>query len=213
MLNAIAVCGRAEYLTHGTDRLAQLKELMAAIAPAERTHMGLYYLMALHNLGRLHDQLPDPDAFAAGVVNEWHGIDPGADFFLYGISYPYLIQTAMLTGRTDLITDETIERLVDAFPDLDRTAQDRANRPYPVSYVLNVLGEVGAADRLFEPRARYGGSSAIAWVVDRLSEGGRAEGTRLTMLNHALIGYALRQRGARRPETELFRTFRFRLTA
>jgi hypothetical protein len=213
MLNAIAVSGRAEYLTYRKDRLAEIKELMAGIAPVERTHMGLYYIVALHNLGRLHDQLPYLDAFVDGVVGQWKQVDPGTDFFLNGISYPYMIQTAMITGRTDLITDEAIERLVDSFPDLDRTDQDRANRPYPVSYVLNILGEIGASDRLFAPRARYGGASPMAWVIDHLSKDGIDEGNRLYMLDHALVSYALRLRGAHRGETDLFQGLRFRPAA
>ncbi|MCX5193078.1 hypothetical protein OOK31_04085 [Streptomyces sp. NBC_00249] len=211
MLNAIAMSGREEYLTYGKDRLAEAKELMAGLAPVERTHMGLYYLVALHNLGRLEEQVPDLDAFVEGVVGQWKEVDPGANFFLNGIAYPYMISTAMVTGRTDLLTDETVERLVDSYPDLDRTEEDRDNRPYPLSYVLNMLGEIGVSHRLFEPRARYGGSSAMAWSIEQLSEDGVAEGNRLYMLDHALVGYALRLRGAGRAETELFSNFRFRL--
>jgi hypothetical protein len=211
MLNAIAMSGRAEYLTYRKDRLAEARQLMADIGPVERTHMGLYYLVALSNLGRLGEELPDLEAFLELVVGQWRHIDPGEDFFLKGISYPYIIQTAMVTGRMDLISDETIERLVDAFPDLDRTETSRANRPYPVSYALNVLGEIGAADRLFAPRDRYNGSAPLAWVIDHLSEGARAEGSRLCMLDHALVSYALRLRGSQASETELFANFRFRL--
>jgi hypothetical protein len=211
MLNAIAVSGREEYLTYGKDRLAEAKELMAAIAPVERTHMGLYYLVALHNLGRLRDQLPAVDAFVDDVVGQWRHIDPGANFFLDGIAYPYIIQTAMITGRTDLITGETVDRLVDAFPDLDRTHEDRVNRPYPFSYAVNVLGEIGATELLFQPRTRYAGASPMSWVVSHISPGARVEGSRLTMLDHALVSFALRLRGADRKETELFRRLRFRL--
>lgn len=209
MLNSIAFSGRAEYMTYGRDRLAEARDLMARLAPVERTHMGLYYLMALHNLGRLSDQVPDLDGFVEALVGQWRDIDPGSDFFLNGIAYPYLLQTASLTGRLDLITGEALQRLVDSFPDLDRTSQDRSNRPYPVSYVVNVLGEIGESKRLYTPTARYGGDSAVGWVVDRLSEGGRAEGSRLFMLDHALISWALRLRGAGSRETDLFRKFRF----
>ena len=205
--------GRAEYLTYRKDRLAEIKDLMAAISPVERNHMGLYYIVGLHNLGRLRDQLPDLDAFIEGLVGQWRHMNPGADFFIHGLSYAYLIQTAMITGRMDLITDETIERLVDSFPDLDRTDKDRANRPYPVSYALNILGEIGAADRLFTPRTRYEGASPMGWVIDHLSKDGIDEGNRLYMLDHALVGYALRLRGAHRKETDLFRGLRFRPTA
>jgi hypothetical protein len=119
----------------------------------------------------------------------------------------------MITGRMALIPDEALERMVDSFPDFDRTEKDRANSAFPVSYVLNVLGEIGAADLIFTPRARYAGSSAMAWVVDHMSEGAKDEGTRLYMINHALVSYALRLRGADARETELFKNFQFRLAA
>ena len=211
MLNAIAMSGRPEYLTYRRDRLAEAKQLLTAITPVERTHMGLYYLVALHNLGRLREQVPDLDAFVEDLVGQWTHVDPGSDFFLNGIAYPYLIETAMVTGRMDLIADTMLDRLVDSFPDLDRTDEGRANRPYPVSYVVNMLGEIGAAERLFSPRARYGDMSPLNWVIDHLSADAVGEGSRLYMLDHALISYALRLRGAQWTETELFRKFRFRL--
>lgn len=118
-------------------------------------------------------------------------------------AYAYIIQTAMLTGRMDLIGADTLDRLVDGFPDLDRTDDDRVNRPYPFAYTLNVLAEIGASHLLFEPRKAYGGAAPLAWVVEQLSEGGQEE-HRLYMLNHALVSYALRMRGVARGETPLF---------
>ncbi|HEX5406795.1 MAG TPA: hypothetical protein VFX16_31355 [Pseudonocardiaceae bacterium] len=211
MLNAIAMSGRAQYLTYRRDRLAEARQLLTAITPVERTHMGLYYLVALYNLGRLREQVPDVDAFVDDVVGQWGQVDPGSDFFLNGIAYPYLIETAMVTGRTDLITDTMLDRLLDSFPDLDRTSEGQANRPYPLSYVVTMLGEIGVADRLFAPRARYGGMSPLNWAIDHLSADAVGEGSRLYMLDHAMVSYALRLRGANRKETELFRKFRFRL--
>ncbi|MFE9256469.1 hypothetical protein [Streptomyces sp. NPDC006879] len=213
MLNAVAMSGRSEYLTYGRDRLAQMKELWAGISPVERTHMGLYYLVALHNLGRLEDQLPDKDAFVEGVVGMWEQVDPGANFFLNGIAYAYMIETAMLTGRMDLITERMLDRVVDSYPDLDRTDLDRVNRPYPFAYLVNMLGEIGQAQRLFSGRERYAGESAFAWVVDHLSPAATEEGSRLYMLDHALISQALRMRGAERAQTSLFEDFRFRSAA
>ncbi|RSM46035.1 hypothetical protein DMA12_12165 [Amycolatopsis balhimycina DSM 5908] len=213
MLNAIAMSGRAEYLTYRKDRLAEAKDLLGRIDPVERTHMALYYLVALHNLGRLSAEVPDLDAFVEDVLGQWDQADPGANFFRNGIAYPYMIETAMVTGRPDLITARGLDRLAGSYPDLDRTDLDRANRPYPFSYALNMLGEIGAVDRLYVPSARYGGRSAVAWVVDHLSDGGREEGNRLSMLDHALVSYALRLRGRDRAETELFRNFRFRLAS
>ena len=42
--------------------------------------------------------------------------------------------------------------------------------------------------------------SAVEWVVSRISPDGRDEGNRLFMLDHALINWALRQRGLGAPE-------------
>lgn len=208
MLNAIAMSERApEYLRYGRDRLAQARELLDALRPVERTHMGLYYLVALHNLARLDDQVPALDAFVDDLVGQWRDLDPGRNYFLNGISYAYLIQTAVFAGRSDLVTEEFLERYVDGFADLDRTDDDRINRPYPFAYALNVLAEIGRADLLFQPRAAYGGRSATDWVISRLSVGAQQE-PRLYMLHHALLGYALRLR-APSAETAMFRAFTF----
>lgn len=208
MLNAVAVSGRHDLLAGDDDPLGTARRLMAEISPVERTHMGLYYVMALDNLGRLDRELPAVDEFVEDVVGQWRFIDPGADFFLHGISYPYIIQTAMIGGRLDLVPAQALERLADSFADLDRSDADRANRPYPLSYALNVLGEVGAADLIFTPRARYSGLSAVDWMIHELSPGAYEERGRFYLLNHALISYALRMRGADRPETALFSSFR-----
>lgn len=213
MLNAVAMCGRAEYLNYPIDWLAEAKTLLAEIPWDDRVHMSQYYVIALHNLGRLQEELPDLDAYLSEVADVLDLVDPGGNFFPNGIAYPYIIEVAMLTGRMDLIPDEALERMVDSFPDLDRTDSDRANRAFPVSYVLNVLGEIDAADLIFSPRDRYAGSSAMTWVIDHMSEGAEQEGTRLYMINHALVSYALRLRGADAQETELFKGFRFPLAS
>jgi hypothetical protein len=213
MLNAIAMSGRAEYLNDPIDWLAEAKALLAQVPWGDRVHMSQYYIVALYNLGRLRDQLPDLDAYVAEIVAVLDEVDPGENFFPSGIAYPYIIEVAMQTGRMDLIPDGALERMVDSFPDLDSTAANRANRSFPVSYVLNVLGEIGAADLIFTPRARYDGSSAMAWVVDHMSDGAKDEGLRLYMIPHALLSYALRLRGASTPETALFKNFQFRLAA
>ena len=207
MLNAIAAAGTAEHLTHGRDRLAEAEALMAELTTPERCHMSLYYIVALHNLGR---PMPDLDAYLVDVVARCErDVDPGADFFLNGISYPYVIETATITGRADLISDAMIERFLRSFPDLDRTPQDRVHRTFPLSYGLNALGGIGVADRLFEPYEHYQGASPLGWVIDQFSEGARDEGIRLSLLNHALVNHALRQRGADRSETPLFQSFQF----
>ncbi|MGH4033408.1 hypothetical protein ACQB60_31235 [Actinomycetota bacterium Odt1-20B] len=208
LLNAIAMTGRSQtYLTYGKDRLAEAGKLLEEITPVERTHMGLYYLVALNNLGVLEQEVPDQDAFVKDIVGQWEHTDPGLNYFLNGIAYAYIIQTAMLTGSMDQIGDGLLDRYVAGFPDLDRTDDDRVNRPYPFAYALNVLGEIGEAGRLFTPHPAYGDRTPTEWVIDSLSEGGKEEG-RLYMLNHALVSYALRLRGSEGGETPLFADFR-----
>lgn len=195
MLSSISTLSDAHrHVFFGADRLQEATDLMAELEPVERTHMALYYFMALENLGQREAYLPDLDAFVEQVVGLWPDIDPGRDYFLCGISYAYLIQLAYLAGRVDLITDAMINRMLGAFRSLERTPEDRANRPYPFSYALNVLTELGLGALLHSPHPDYDGRSPYSWVIDHLSDGGREERGRLYMLDHALISWALRLR-------------------
>ncbi|MFJ7216668.1 hypothetical protein [Amycolatopsis sp. NPDC098790] len=211
MLNAVALIGRPEYLTRPIDALAEARSLMRLIPWNIRVHMSQYYVIALHNLGRLADELPDLDGFLRDVTAVFDVVDPGENYSPRGNAYPYIIELSMMTGRMDLVPEAALERMADSFPDLDRTRFDRENRAFPVSYVLNVLGEIGASDLVFAPRDRYEGKSAIEWFVDNLSEGAEEEGDRISMIDHALVSYALRMRGAGAQETPLFANFRFPL--
>ena len=207
MLNAIAMSNRETYISYGRDRLNDMRLYREEIAPAETAHMSLYYIMALYNLRRLDEQIPDLDKFVEELVGSLAILDPGANFFLDGLSNAYIIETAMLTGRMDLIDEAKLTRMVDCFPDLDRSDIDRVNRPYPFSYTLNVLGEIGQLSLLFKPRERYDGLSPTEWVIAHLSDGGRAEGNRLFMLGNALVSQALRLRYVRARETPTFERF------
>ena len=211
MLNAIAISNRREYLGYGRDRLRDMKSYWAEISPVERAHMSLYYIVALYNLGVLDDEIPDLDGFVVELVDSLKILDPGADFFLHGLSNAYIVETAMLTGRMDLIDDAKLIRMVDCFPDLDRSDMDRINRPYPFSYALNVLGEIGQLSLLFTPRERYHGLNPAEWVIAQLSDGGRAEGNRLFMMGNALVSQALRLRDVRARDTPIFEKFGFNM--
>jgi hypothetical protein len=197
ILNTVAVSGDDR---HGAGRFDEALEYFAALQPTERTHMGLYLLLAANGAGQLDRLVPDLDGFVTDLVGSWRDIDPGADYFLSGIAYAYLVQTAASTGRRDLLPDEMLDRMVRAFTGLEGDAAGRANRPYPFSYTLTVLAEIGEAHRMFEPDAHYGGVSAVEWVVSRISANGVDEGNRLFMLDHALVNWALRQRGPGGPE-------------
>jgi hypothetical protein len=195
MLSAIGTLSDpVRYLTLGADRLQEATNLMEALEPVESTHMALYYVMALKNLGQLDTHLPNLDGFVERVLGLWPIIDPGRDYFLYGISYAYMIQLAYFAGRADLITGTMIDRMLSAFRTLESTAENRANRPYPFSYALNVLTELGLGDLLYAAHPDYDNRSPYGWLIDHLSDGGREEAGRLYMLDHALISWALRLR-------------------
>lgn len=211
MLNAIAMSGEKGYLTYRHDRLAAAKTLWSEITPVEQTHMGLYYLMALFNLGALEEQIEDIDAFMEELIGQWRFINPGENFFLHGISYSYLIETATITGRSDLLHEEIFESLADSFSQMTRYDLECSNRPYPFSYALNMLGEIGRSELLFQPRPVYGNMSPAEWLVSHLSPGGAKEGASLFMLGHCLVNYALRFRGKDKAEPEIFRRFEFKL--
>ena len=195
MLNALSTLDDSDrYLNFGHNRLQEASSLMTELEPIERTHMALYYVIALKNLGKLDAYLPDLDSFVEQVVGQWSEIDPGRDYFLYGISYAYLMQLAYFAGRADLITDPMIDRMLGAFRTFESRPEDRANRPYPFSYALNVLTELGLGKLLHSSRPEYDGQSPYRWVISHLSDGGHKEVGRLYMLNHALINWALRLR-------------------
>lgn len=212
MLNAIAVAGRVEYLNTPIDWLGEARALLDVIPWEHRVHMSQYYVIALHNLGRLQDELPDLDAYMKDVTAVLGLVDPGANFFPDGISYPYIVELAMLTGRMDLIPDRALDRMVDALRNFD-SGIDHANSAFPVSYVLNVLGEIDEGELMFTPRDRYDGQTPLAWVIDNVSEGGKEESLRFYMIPHALFSFALRMRGANAEEANLFRNFRYRLAS
>ena len=195
MLNALSTLDDPDrYVTFGRNRLQEASYLMTELEPIERTHMALYYVMALKNLGQLDTYLPDLDSFVEQVVGQWPEIDPGRDYFLYGISYAYLMQLAYFVGRADLITGAMIDRMLGAFRALETMPENRANRPYPFSSALNVLTELGLGELLHSPHPEYGGQSPYRWVISHLSDGGNREVRRLYMIDHALINWALRLR-------------------
>lgn len=200
MLNALGTLGHHNhYVTVGRNRLREASHLMSELEPIERTHMALYYVMALKNLNQLDTYLPNLDSFVEQIVGQWPEINPGRDYFLSGISYAYLIQLAYFVGRTDLITGTMIDRMLGAFRALEATPIYRANRPYPFSYALNVLTELGLGELFHTPHSEYGGQSPYSWVVSHLSDGGHEEVGRLYMLDHALISWALRLRTPEHP--------------
>lgn len=208
MLNAVALCGRPEYLREPFDLLADARNLLGTIPWEIRVHMLQYYVVALHNLGILESEIPDLHQCVGEAIAVAASIDPGENYSPRGNAYPYILELAMMTGSLDLVPEGTVERMVDSFPDLTSSV-DRQNRPFPVSYVLNIVAELGRVDLMFGARDRYHGKSPMHWVIANLSEGAEHEGDRVSMIDNALVGLALRMRGAGATEKGLFRSFVF----
>jgi hypothetical protein len=212
MLNAIALTGNKDYLFWQKDRIAEVKELISTITPVERTHMGLYYIIALYNLGLAQENYIEIVELIEELVQQTATITPSQNYFLHGISYAYIMETAMLTGRRDLIDSAITERAADAFFHMNCTAEDEVNRPYPLSYSLTMLGEMGCADKLLCPTALYEGKSALQWVIDNCAPVKDENDGRLYMLNNALVNYALRMRGSSFEAPAIYRHARFAMS-
>ncbi len=209
MLNAIAATGHQQALHYQQDRIRQANALMDALTPVERTHMGLYYIMAIYNLGLLESEKQRVNALVEELVNTANHIDPSENYFLHGIASSYVIETATLTGRKSLMTDHIINSLAGSFSRMNRNLEDEINRPYPLAYALTMLGEAGHVDKLFEPSACYGNKSAISWMIDNLTHVEDGADGRLYMFNHALINLMLRMRGEGFTTPCVYRDFTF----
>ncbi|MEB5749174.1 hypothetical protein MXF13_04625 [Leclercia adecarboxylata] len=195
MLNAIAAAGHHQAIHYKQDRISQANALMDSLTPVERTHMGLYYIMAIFNLGLLDREEKRVNALIEELVHTAHHIDPSENYFLHGIASSYVIETATLTGRKSWLTEQIINNLAGSFARMNRKLEDEINRPYPLAYALTMLAEAGHADKLFEPSACYENRSAISWTIDNLTQIEDGADGRLYMLNHALINLMLRMRG------------------
>ncbi len=209
MLNAIASTGHTELLNYRQDRIRQANTLMDALTPVERTHMGLYYIIAIYNLGRLDQEKKRVDALVEDLLNTANHIDPSENYFLHGIAYSYIFETLTILGKQSRIPDQIIQALADSFSRMDKSLEDEINRPYPFAYALTMLSEVGHADKLFTPSECYGYQSATRWVIDHLTLVEDGADGRLYMLNHALINLMLRMRGNNFPAPRVYRDFSF----
>ncbi|MDV8022654.1 hypothetical protein [Rhodococcus sp. IEGM 1330] len=198
-LISVSASGERDLLTLGQNRIQQASRLIEQMTGSERTHMTLYYVLALSNLGLLDSEIPDAAGFVRRTFDEWLQIDPGSDYFLHGIAYAYLAQLAYFCGESHLITDDFLSRMTGAFHTMEDSPDARANRPYPFAYTLNVLSELGIDSTLYTPHPAYGGDTAFDWFVARLSPRGQLEQPRLYMVGNALLNWALRLRPPHAP--------------
>lgn len=210
MLNAIAATGYNRALRYRQDRIRQAGALMDALTPIERTHMGLYYIMAIYNLGLLDKEKKRVSALVDELVDTANHIDPSDNYFLHGIAGSYVIETANLAGKRCKITEQLIQKVANSFSTMNKCLDDELNRPYPFAYALTMLGEIGHVKKLFEPSPFYDNRSATSWMISSLTQMGDGADGRLYMFNHALINLMLRMRGNGYPEIKVYRDFMFR---
>ncbi|YCH29707.1 hypothetical protein M1E08_04910 [Erwinia sp. PK3-005] len=209
LLNAIAATGNHLLLNYRQDRIRQAKLLMEELSPVERTHMGLYYIMALYNLGLLEQEEQHVNDLVEQIGHTATSIDPAENYFLHGISCSYVIETAMITGKRHIISDKVVNSLIESFSAMNKTIDDEINRPYPFAYALTMLGDAGFAEKIFEPSAHYDNSSVAHWVINNLTLFDPDSCSNLYMLNHALINLMLRMRGTEFPTLKAYDDFQF----
>lgn len=209
MLNAIAATGHNRALNYRQDRILQAKNLMDELTPIERTHMGLYYIMAINNLGLLDREKNYINMLIEELIATIKSIDLSENYFLNGIAGSYVIETAKIVGKGDCISEKLIQKISDCFSKMDGKLEDKVNRPYPFAYALTMLGELGYVHKLFEPSVCYENRSATSWMIDNLVYAGEGVDSRLYMFNHALINLMLRMRGNTFPQLTAYKNFLF----
>jgi hypothetical protein len=192
MLNAVALVGDESLLKYQMDRIQEAKQLLQELRPVERTHMTLYFIIAVYNLGKLDKEIN----FISNLLDElfylFDTLDPSEDYFLHGISFSYIIETAIFTGQEKRLNTNTLNRLSEAFFEMDKTAEDELNRFYPLAYAFTMLGELNQAELLFSPNPNYRNKSPMEWVIEHANSIYPANYKRLYMLNNSLINFSLR---------------------
>lgn len=210
MLNAVALVGDESLLEYQKDRIQEAKQLLQELRPVERTHMTLYFIIAIYNLGRLDKEID----FISNLLDELFGLldklDPSEDYFLHGISFSYIIETAIFTGQENRLNTNVLKRLSEAFFEMDKTAEDELNRYYPLAYSFTMLGELNQAELLFLQHSSYANKSPMEWVIEHASNLHPASNKRLYMLNNSLINFSLRMNEEIANETTgIINSFRF----
>nr|WP_168455046.1 hypothetical protein [Acinetobacter larvae]APD77623.1 hypothetical protein BFG52_16605 [Acinetobacter larvae] len=210
LLNAIAATRHYEALNYKQDRILQVNVILEALTPIERTHMGLYYVMALYNLGLIVKEEKNVNKLINELIHTATNIDPSDNYFLTGIANSYVIETSIILGKKNLITEDLVKTLVNSFLSMNKNFDDEINRPYPIAYALTILGEAGHIDKLFTPSVHYGNKSAISWMINNLVQIGDNTDNKLYMFNNALINLMLRMRGKDFPVLDVYKKFSFK---
>lgn len=197
ILDCISVLGAKGYLSYKKDRVAEAGELLTGLkANDDVAKFVTFYLLALSNLGVLEERIPDPDKFIDGFSKEiFAKVDKNTG---------YAVELYALFGDLDRMPEGLIQQWI-ASLDISKEPEISRIPPYTAAFMLTILGQLGhdKASLLFEPGSASDGQSPfIKFLMDFSKHPGAVRGF-LPMINHSLINYALRMRGAGR-EPQLF---------
>ncbi|MCX5700457.1 MAG: hypothetical protein NTZ63_02810 [Candidatus Omnitrophica bacterium] len=206
ILNAMALCGKPEYLTYKRDWVEEGKIFIDKISPSDRMNQLQYFLIALRNLGKLNEYFPDLRSYLKNIIDAYieHGKTHKEDSQLYvSMDDTYVVETCWMFGYQDLIPDSIINRLVSNMATY-KIGESYFNMDYGLSYALTALAEVGQSNLLFEPNVDFGNEEPFNWVINHFTP---AEVNSITLpyIFHSIVGCALRMRGLGNPETAIFK--------
>ena len=195
MLNSIGIVGCRETIFNIDKIISEVSDLLYKMNDIERTHMGLYYIMAIYNLGMFNDKSTFINDLIFDMISTVNHIDPSENYFLNGISISYVIETLRFFSDVDLLDESIVIKLVNCFTKMNVSIEDEINRPYPFSYAFSIISGIGMADLFFKNNDNYNGQSPMDWIIDNLILTSNSTEDRLYMLSNALISVSLMMRG------------------
>lgn len=196
MLNAIALLQKPECLNYQRDWIANAKWAEYQFDGGGFIEMGQYYLMALYNLGKLSETVPNVDNFFQEAFEKAKSASFSSALF-ETMNLTYQLETPWMFGYPQYITDALIERQINTLQEYTENNRGYLNNAYGLSYTLTSLSEIGASHRLFEPNDRFDHQAPFTWVINHFTEGAEEEAKiTLPYLYNAMINLALRMRGS-----------------
>ena len=167
LLNSMSLLGKPEYLTYKRDWLKEAELLVPVLPAPQRLSQGMYYLMALYNLGKLGQYVPDVREYVARVIKDWDEYAAATEMNVveYEMHDTYVVELATFFGFQDLIPERVIKRMAETF--LVYQKEDNIfNTAYGGAYALTSLGETGRYQILFQPNEKYEGQSPLIGPLD-----------------------------------------------
>ncbi|MDD5438904.1 MAG: hypothetical protein PHS37_01805, partial [Candidatus Omnitrophica bacterium] len=214
MLNAIAVLNTPQYLTYRRDWLDEAMVFFEKISPDDAMNQFQYLMIALYNLGKLDEYIPDLRSFMNNIVANYRRYqlsNPAKtkqDILWATMDESYAIETAWLSGLGNASTEASVQLIIQNLRNFSFN-EPYFNAAYGLSYTLNPLLEIGRADLLFTPNWQFEGQSPVAWTIRQFAGKAEADSVTLPYIYHVVIDNALRMRRAGAEETPIFKNLTF----